>query len=80
MDIGHHRHPVALSHSVEYLKSLKVADSGKGVETAAVGLAVAALEGVGYIKTAADTADGVAYIICHFLAFDHTRTGDKKEV
>lgn len=80
MYVGDNGYIEFASYGIEYGESLYVAYAAERIETAAVGLAVAALEGVGYIKTAADTADGVAYIICHFLAFDHTRTGDKKEV
>ena len=78
--IGHHRYLVGLAHPAQNRQSLLVADTGKGVESRAVGLAIRPLEYIGYLQRIGYLHNLFGNLHSHGLALDYTGAGQQEEV
>ena len=80
MYVGNDRHAEFAPDTAEYSQGLEVAYTGKRIEAAAVGLAIAALEGKRYVEAAAYGGYTPSCLVSHILALNHTRAGKEKEI
>ena len=79
MYVGDNGYIEFASHGIEYGESLYVAYAAERIETAAVGLAVAAFESERNAEAVAYFFDAASGGECHFFAFDYARACYEEE-
>ena len=80
MDVGYYRDSESLANFTQDFERLDIADASKGVDTGAIGLAVAPFEDIGNVQPGAYFRHFFGNFKRHLLTFDYAGPGKQKEV
>jgi hypothetical protein len=80
MDIGRNRDIEVFPDGLQDTQGPFVADAGKGIFFAAIGLPVRAFEYIRYAEAGANAMDFRRNFVGHVFAFNGTRAGDEEKI